>query len=92
MSVENRQLSDEEIGRRAEEIYYRDIRPKVMPQERGKFLVLDIYSGDYEVDEVSLNANDRLRARRPDGEFFGIRVGYTTANKMSGKLMEDSPR
>jgi hypothetical protein len=90
MTVEHREYTLEEIGRLGDEVYRRDIRPKVMPQEKGKFLVLDIYSGDYEVDEVSLLADKRLRARRPDGEFYGIRVGYTASYKLSGKLMEDS--
>ena len=92
MSIENTELCPDEVARRAEDLYYRDIRPKVMPQEKGKFLTLDIYSGDYEIDEDGLSANKRLRTRRPGGEFFCIRIGYTAANKMSGTLTEDSAR
>jgi hypothetical protein len=84
------QYSNEEIARIANEIYRRDIRPKVMPQHKGKFLILDIESGDYEIDEDDLTAEERLRARRPDGPFFGIRIGYTSAYKLSGSMREDS--
>jgi hypothetical protein len=83
------QYTLEEIAQRAEEIYRRSIRDKVMPQEKGKFLVVDIESGDYEVDEDDLAAEDRLRARRPDGVFFGLRVGYKTAYTLGGRMQED---
>ena len=60
------QYSLEEIGQIGEQIYQRDIRNKVMPGEKGKFLILDIESGDYEVDEDDLRAEERLRDRHPD--------------------------
>jgi hypothetical protein len=83
------QYSNEEIARIANEIYRRDIRPKVMPQHKGKFLILDIESGDYEIDEDDLTAEERLRARRPEGVFFGIRIGYTSAYTLAGTMVED---
>jgi hypothetical protein len=83
------QYTDEEIGRIAEEIYRRDIRDMVMPQHKGKFLVLDITSGDYEIDEDDLKAEDALRARRPDGIFYIIRIGYTTAYTLAGTMAEE---
>ena len=83
------QYTNEEIARIANEIYRRDIRPKVMPQHKGKFLILDIESGDYEIDEDDLTAEERLRARRPEGVFFGIRIGYTAAYKLSGTMQEE---
>jgi len=79
----------DEIARIAEEIYARDIRPKVMPQEKGKFLVLDINTGQYEIDDADLKASQRLRARVPNGEYFGLRIGYTTAYTLSGTMEEE---
>jgi hypothetical protein len=75
----------------ADEIYRRDIRPKVMPHHKGKFLILDIESGDYEIDEDDLSAEEMLRARRPEGVFFGIRIGYKTAYNLGGTMQEDAP-
>jgi hypothetical protein len=83
------QYTNEELGRIAEEMYRRDIRDKVMPQHKGKFLILDIKSGDYEIDEDDLRAEDRLRARRPDGVFYGFRIGYTTAYTLAGSMVEE---
>ena len=85
------QYTLEEIGRIAEEIYRRDIRDKVMPQHKGKFLILDIESGDYEMDEDDTTAEEILRARRPDGVFLGMRVGYKSAYSFSGRMVEDEP-
>jgi hypothetical protein len=83
------QDTNEEICRIGEEIYRRDIRPKVMPQHKGKFLVVDIESGDYEMDEDDLRAEEKLRARRPEGVFFLLRVGYATAYTLGGTMVED---
>lgn len=90
MTVHHSPYAREEIGRIGEDIYRRTIRSKVMPQHKGEFLVLDIVTGDYEVDKDDLQAHWRLRARRPDGVFYGLRVGYTTAYKVSGTMIEDS--
>lgn len=79
----------DEIRQRAEEIYRREIRPKVMPQHKGKFLVLDIESGDYEIDEDDLSASEILQARCPNGVLFGMRIGYKSAYTLNGTMEED---
>jgi hypothetical protein len=84
-----RQYTNDEIGRIGMEIYRRDIRDKVMPQHKGKFLFLDIESGDYEIDDDDSRAEEILRARRPDGVLLGLRVGYKSAYTLAGSLIED---
>jgi hypothetical protein len=84
-----RQYTNDEIGRIGMEIYRRDIRDKVMPQHKGKFLFLDIESGDYEIDDDDSGAEEILRARRPDGVLLGLRVGYKSAYTLAGSLIED---
>ncbi len=82
--------SSEEIQQRAEEIYRREIRPKLTPQDKGKFLVVDVESGDYEMDEADLTAAEILKARRPNGIFFGLRVSYTSYT-LAGTMEEEEP-
>ncbi len=84
------QYSREEIARLGNEIYRRDIRDKVMPQHKGKFLVLDIESGDYEMDVDDLSAEETLQTRRPDGVLFGLRIGYTSAYTLAGRMVEEA--
>jgi hypothetical protein len=81
----------EEIARLGNEIYRREIRDTVMPQHKGRFLVLDIESGDYEIDDNDLSAEEALRARHPEGVFFGLRIGYTSAYTLAGRMVEDTP-
>ena len=84
------QYSPEEVAQLGNQIYQRDIRDKVMPQHKDKFLVMDIASGDYEIDADDLSAEEVLRARRPDGVFFGLRIGYTSAYTLAGRMAEDA--
>jgi hypothetical protein len=69
----------EDLGRIGTEMYHPQIRPYVMPQHKGTFLLVDIESGDYEIDVNDDSAEERLHARRPTGVFFGLRIGYTSA-------------
>jgi hypothetical protein len=71
--------SAEEIARRGEEIYERDIRSKVEAEHGGQFLVIDIESGDYEIDRKALEAEHRLKARHPEGERYLLRIGSPAA-------------
>jgi hypothetical protein len=79
----------EEVGRIGEEIYRERIRPQVLSHHKGKFLVLDVNTGEFEVDEDDRVASDRLRARVPGGEFYGLRIGYSSAYTLAGTMVED---
>lgn len=88
--MQTMQVRREEIARRGNEIYQRNIRSQVMPQHKGQFLILDILSGDYEIDADDMSAEERLRARRPDGVLFGLRIGYTSAYTLAGRMIEEA--
>ncbi len=60
------QMSFEERERRAFEIYESKIRPLMGPADDGKFVRIDVISGDYEIGESSVDTGRALRARRPD--------------------------
>jgi hypothetical protein len=83
------ELSKEEFATLAKEIYYRDIRPHVINKHRGKFLVLDVESGDYEIAVDMLDAEDHLKVRRPQGRYYGIRIGFKAALSLGGYLAPD---
>jgi hypothetical protein len=67
--------SKEEFARRGEEIFERDIRPHLKGVPARHFVLIDIETGDYEVDESELAASDRLRARHPNAQMWLRRVG-----------------
>ena len=68
-----------EIVARGKEIYQEQIKPLVEPLEKGKFVVIDIESGDYEIDRDHLAATRRLQERRPDSVRYTGRIGFPTA-------------
>jgi hypothetical protein len=69
----------EDIETRGEAIYQDRIRRLVEPTEKGKFVVIDIDSGDYEIDERDADASARLLNRHPRAVTWAVRVGYPTA-------------
>jgi len=78
-------FTDEEIVRKGLELYEREIRQRVEPEHNGRFLVLDIRSGDYEIAEESVTAYDRAAAKHPDGALYLVRVGSPTAVRLGGQ-------
>jgi hypothetical protein len=84
-------LSAEEIARRGEEIYNRDLRASAEATNKGKFLVIDIETGDYEIDEDDLTATKRLLARHPNAETYGVRIGYPAAYRIGGHSLLKRP-
>ena len=67
--------SKEEFARRGNEIYERDILPRLSAQDDGKFVAIDIETGDYEVDADEIAASDRLFVRHPDAQVWLRMVG-----------------
>ena len=57
-------------------IYNEKIRDLLGPEYKGKIVVIDIYSGDYEIANNHSTAQLRLRERRPDAFTWAERVGY----------------
>jgi ABC-type branched-subunit amino acid transport system ATPase component len=73
--------SKEEFARRGDEIYEREIVSRFGPDDEGKFVVIDIETGAYEVDRDEIAASDRLLARLPDAQVWLRRVGSHYARR-----------
>ena len=48
------------------------------------FLILDVNTGECEIDAEDLVASERLLARRADAVLFGVRIGFPTAYRLGG--------
>ncbi len=79
----------EEIDALGEKIYREQIKSQLAPSEKGKFVLIDIESGDYEIDEDYITASDRLWERRPDTVGYGVKVGYKAAFHFGGQTLDD---
>jgi hypothetical protein len=75
-------LTKNEIAERGREIYDRDIRPAVESDNKGRFLVVDILTGAFEIADSDRAASDQLRARNPDSVMYGVRIGHPTAYRI----------
>jgi hypothetical protein len=71
--------SHEEFARLGEEVYQRRIRPTLRSEDDGKFVAIDIESGEFEIDPDDFSATDRLLKRLPDAQTWLMRVGRPTA-------------
>jgi hypothetical protein len=78
--------SKEEFARRGDEIYEREVLPRLAPEDEGKFVLIDIETGDYEVDRDELAASDRLFARRPDAQIWFRQVGSRYARRFGPRF------
>ncbi len=75
MAATKRRYSKEEFAQRGDAIYENDVRPLLKPDDDGKFVAIDIDTGEFEIDTDELTACDRLRARVPEAQIWLVRVG-----------------
>ncbi len=64
----------------AKAYYDQHLRAIVEPEHHGKFLVLNVETGNYEIDRDELAAIKRAVAKDPDAHRFLFRVGYAAAH------------
>lgn len=74
------------IAARGKEIYQQQIREKVEPQHKGKFLSVDIETGDYEIGADDLSPSMRLLAKRPEAVIYSLRIGFRAAHRIGFKF------
>ncbi|MEX2140716.1 MAG: hypothetical protein WD894_15750 [Pirellulales bacterium] len=71
-----------EVVRRGQDLYERNIRARVEPENKGKMLAIDVDSGEYSLADDSLTALDQIKAKSPDASVYILRVGFPTAVKI----------
>lgn len=62
-------------------IYEREVLPHIGPDDMGKFVVIDVTTGAYELDSDEVIASDRLFTRYPEAQAWLRRVGYRYAHR-----------
>ena len=59
-------------------IYIKHIKPLMTEADIGKFVAIDVDTGEYEMDIRVAEALHQLRVRNPDHALTAQRVGYST--------------
>jgi hypothetical protein len=67
-----------EIAQRAKAIYERFIQHKIKPEDIGKYLVIDLETGEYELDSDDFAASMRAYQKKPVADRYCIRLGHRT--------------
>ena len=74
-----------EICERGEQIYQEKLRAKLdTPENYRKVVVLDIETGEYEMDSEHRPAAMRAKAAHPDGALYAVRIGFPAVEKIGG--------
>lgn len=73
--------SRDQIAALGDEIYEQRVLPQLGPEDRGKLALIDIESGDFEVDRNEVAASDRLLARHPRAVVWTRQVGSEFARR-----------
>jgi hypothetical protein len=85
------QYTPEEAAQRGEVIYELRIRARVEPTHRGQFVVIDIDTGDYELDVDDLAATKRALSKRPGAVLYGLCIGSPATYRLGSSVMVPQP-
>jgi hypothetical protein len=86
MGTTKRRYPKEEIAKRGEAIFEKEVRPHLTDRDPTDFVVIDIETRAYEVDADNLTACLRLRERDPNAQIWGRRVGSRSIRHFGGRI------
>lgn len=89
--MNERPYSTEEVGRRGREIYEQKLKSQMEPQNIGKFLVIDIETGEYEIDDDHMAASMRAYHKKPNGVRYGMLIGSAVTGTIGNALAGATP-
>jgi hypothetical protein len=77
-----RDYTDAEIVQRGEAIYSERIQPVTNLEDKGKFVVIDVESGEWAMGENQPALSRALHAKRPEAPLYIMRVGFPYAARL----------
>src|SRR5262245_43405052 len=84
MATTEPRYSKEEFARRGDAIYEKDSLPQLTARDVGKFLAIDIETGQYEIASDEMKAGSKLRLL-PEAQIWMVRIGYTSTRGFGGR-------
>ena len=82
MAMTDSRYSPDELVRLGNEIMKQRVEPTLHAEDHGKFVALDVLTGEFEIDEDDYTAVARLRLRKPNADMWLARAGFPTAYQM----------
>ncbi|MDQ2800509.1 MAG: hypothetical protein M3Y13_12825 [Armatimonadota bacterium] len=75
----------EEIVRRGKALYDQQIRPQVEASHGGKVVVVNIETGEYEIDQDHLAASNRAAVKFPGAALYAMRIGSPALGRLGAR-------
>lgn len=75
------------IAERGQKLYEERLRTQLEAENRGKFLIINVETGEYEMDASDLAASRRARDRFPNAPLFTMRIGFPAAYRLGARLV-----
>jgi len=66
-------------------IYEKKLRERLEPAHNGKYVIIDVETGEYELDTDHLAASNRAAAKWPGSKLYATRVGSGILGKLGGR-------
>ena len=78
-------FTNKQISQRAHEIYNRSLRNLLEPGQIGRYVVINIETGEYEVGDHYFDSLQLMRSRDKNAALHVLRIGYPAAIFIGGK-------
>jgi len=91
MAGTQRRYPKEEFARRGDAMYESAVKPHLKPADEGRFVAVDIETGEYEIADDLLEASDKLHARLPQAQPWVVRVGSRYVLRIGGSSLRGTP-
>lgn len=83
-------MTPSEVSAKGRRIYDERLRAVLEPSCVGRYVALDVDSGDYVVAEDAGRAAVELKARRRSATIFAIRIGYPSTYRVGARWTRSS--
>ena len=84
------QYAPGEIARRGKEIYTGHLRVELEPGNFGKYLAINIETGEWEIGNDHAETVLHAHAKYPDSGIYGMRIGHLATEALGGGLRRRS--
>ena len=91
MPVTESRHTPDELSRLGGQIFDQRVRSALKPTDNGKFVAIDIETGEYELDKNEMRAADRLRKRVPDAQIWLVHVTLGYLHRFGGHGLRGKP-
>lgn len=75
-------FTPDQIAERGQRLYEEKLKAVLEPAQKGKFVAIEVESGDYFLADTLLEALQNAKEKYPDRLLHTVRVGYEGVFKM----------